>query len=96
MEAGNYKDALSLLEKSLKMNKQVLGEDHISNCDIFTVMSHVHAKLKDFENAVNYLFQVWEIYEAKFGGNSEQVGKAYLELAAVHLKKKDIEEAISF
>ncbi len=68
MEAGNYKDALSLLEKSLKMNKQVLGETHISNCDIFTVMSHVYAKLKDFENAVNYLFQVWEIYEAKFGG----------------------------
>ena len=31
MEAGNFKDALSLLEKSLKMNKQVLGEDHPSN-----------------------------------------------------------------
>lgn len=31
MEAGNFKDALSLLEKSLKMNKQILGETNPSN-----------------------------------------------------------------
>jgi len=55
MEAGNYKDALSLLEKSLKMNKQVLGDDHISNCSIYVSMAHVHVKLKDYEQAVNYL-----------------------------------------
>jgi hypothetical protein len=41
MEAGNFKDALSLLEKSLKMNKQVLGEDHHTNCDIYMVMAEV-------------------------------------------------------
>lgn len=39
MEAGNYKDALSLLEKSLKMNKQVLGEDNINHCNIYSVMA---------------------------------------------------------
>jgi hypothetical protein len=61
MEAGNYKDALSLLEKSLKMNKQVMGDDHISNCSIFLVMSHVYQKLKDFDNGINYLFQIWEL-----------------------------------
>ena len=56
MEAGNFKDALSLLEKSLKMNKQVQGEEHISNCSIFVTMSHVYAKMKDYDNAVNYLY----------------------------------------
>ena len=56
MEAGNFKDALSLLEKSLKMNKQVMGEDHHSNCLIFIAMAHVHLKLKDFDSAINYLF----------------------------------------
>lgn len=61
MEAGNFKDALSLLEKSLKMNKQVQGDDHTSNCPIYTAMAHVYAKMKDFENAINYLYQVWEI-----------------------------------
>jgi len=96
MEAGNFKDALSLLEKSLKMNKQVMGEDHHSNCLIFIAMAHVHLKLKDFESAINYLFQVWEIYQAQFGATSLEVGKAYLELAQAHLKKKDFGEAISF
>ena len=62
MEAGNFKDALSLLEKSLKMNKQVMGDDHPSNCEIYLVMSHVHQKLKDFDSGINYLYQVWEVY----------------------------------
>lgn len=55
MEAGNFKDALSLLEKSLKMNRQVMGEDHHSNCLIYMAMSHVHQRLKDFDTAVNLL-----------------------------------------
>jgi len=56
MEAGNYKDALSLLEKSLKMNKQVMGDTHPSNCLIYVAMSHVHQRLKDFDTSVGLLF----------------------------------------
>ena len=35
LEAGNYRDAISLLEKSLQMNKQLKGVDDASNCEIF-------------------------------------------------------------
>lgn len=52
MEAGNFKDALSLLEKSLKMNVEVLGGDHMSNAAIFTVVSQVYAKQKDYDKAI--------------------------------------------
>lgn len=52
MEAGNYKDALSLLEKSLKMNMEVLGGDHMSNAAIFTVVSNVYTKQKEFDKAI--------------------------------------------
>jgi hypothetical protein len=38
MEAGNFKDALSLLEKSLKMNRQIMGDTHESNGQIYMVM----------------------------------------------------------
>lgn len=96
MEAGNYKDALSLLEKSLKMNKQVMGEDHHSNCLIYIAMSHVHQRLRDHDASTNLLFQVWEVYQAAFGANSLEVARAYLELAQAHLKKKDYSEAINF
>lgn len=73
MEAGNFKDALSLLEKSLKMNKQVMGEEHHSNCPIYIVMAHVNLRLKDYENAINLLTQVWEIYQARFGDTSKEI-----------------------
>jgi tetratricopeptide (TPR) repeat protein len=41
MEAGNFKDALSLLEKSLKMNKQIMGENDSSNSQILMVIGQV-------------------------------------------------------
>ena len=52
MEAGNYKDALSLLEKSLKMNIEVLGGDHMSNASIFIVVSNVYTKQREYEKAL--------------------------------------------
>jgi len=70
MEAGSFKDALALLEKSLSMNKQVLGEDDISNCEIFMVMAQVYSKQKNFEAALEVLYKIWERYEACFGKES--------------------------
>ena len=62
MEAGNYKDSLSLLEKSLKMNMEILGGDHMSNAAIFTVVSNVYTKQKEFEKAIMQLKNVEGIY----------------------------------
>lgn len=62
MEAGNYKDALSLLEKSLKMNVEVLGGDHMSNAAIFTVVSQVYARQKEYDKAIMQLQHVENIY----------------------------------
>jgi hypothetical protein len=74
----------------------VLGDDHISNCNIQTAIAQVYSKLKDYENAILSLSSVWEIAEAKYGKKSEEVGKVYLELAKVFLKKKDFDEAIGY
>lgn len=96
MEAGNYKDALSLLEKSLKMNKQILGNSHPSNGQILQVIGQVHLRQKDYEGALNVLGEAWELYEMAFSSQSEQVGNCYIEIAAVHSRKRDMDEAIQF
>ena len=83
MEAGNFKDALSLLEKSLKMSHQVMGEDHVDNCDIYSVMASVYTKMKEYDSAKNYLSIIWELNEARYGRKCEQIGKVYIELAKV-------------
>ena len=95
MEAGNYKDALSLLEKSLKMNKQILGETHPSNAQIMLVIGQVYTRQKDFDRALNALGESWELFELNTGKGSEQVGNCFLEMAAIHSKKRDLKEAIA-
>lgn len=62
LEAGNFKDALSLLEKSLKMNIDVLGGDHMSNAQILIVVSNVYLKQKEYEKALVQLQKVEQIY----------------------------------
>ena len=103
MEAGNYKDALSLLEKSLKMNVEVLGGDHMSNAAIFTVVSQVYAKQKDYDRAIQQLQHVEQIYlshpledtEEAQQERQEQLGNTYLEMSRVFARANDTDNAIA-
>ena len=96
MEAGSLSDALGLLEKSLKMNKTVLGDEDISNAGIYTILAKVYIKKKDFENAFSNLSQVWELTENKFGRESLEISQVYIDFAKVYFKKKDFEEAVKY
>lgn len=96
MQAGSLTDALGLLEKSLKMNKTVLGDDDISNAGIYTTLAKVYSKKKDYDNAINILSQVWELTETKFGKDSLQTAHVYADFAKVYSKKKDFEEAVKY
>ena len=71
MEAGNFKDALSLLEKSHKMNKQIMGEKDESNGQILMVIGQVCVRQSQFERAINSIKLATEITEAAHGSNSE-------------------------
>ena len=95
MEAGSLNDALGLLEKSLKMNKTVLGDEDISNASIYSTLSKVYLKKKEYDKALAQLSKVWELSEAKFGKDSLEIAQVYLDLAKVYYKKKEFEEAIN-
>ena len=58
------------------------------------MIGQVYLRQKDHEAALDVLGEAWELYEMAFGGQSEQVGNCYIEIAGVHSKKKDVEEAI--
>ena len=59
MEANNLKDAKALLEKSLTINKAMLGEDHISNTGIYSLMAQVLMKMEKYDEALNNLTKVF-------------------------------------
>ena len=96
MQAGSLADALGLLEKSLKMNKTVLGEEHFSNAGIYTTLSKVYLKKKDYDNAINYLSQVWELTEKSFGKDGLEIAQVYHDFAVAYSKKKDFPEAVKY
>lgn len=96
MEAGNYKDALSLLEKSHKMNKQIMGEKDESNGQILMVVGQVCVRQQQFDRAIKSIQQALEIIQDANGPQSEQVGNCYLELANAYLKAKQVAEAIEY
>ena len=91
MEAGNYKDALSLLEKSLKMNRQIMGDGHESNAQIYMVMGQVYLRQKHYEMALDAMQQALKIMEDTFGPESEQVANCHLELAQVYFRSRQYE-----
>mmetsp|Transcript_17936 Transcript_17936/g.15843 ORF Transcript_17936/g.15843 Transcript_17936/m.15843 type:complete len:312 (-) Transcript_17936:28-963(-) len=94
MEAGSLNDALGLLEKSLKMNKTVLGDEDISNASIYSTLSKVYLKKKDYDKSLNQLSKVWELTETKFGKDSIEIAQVYIDMAKVYFKKKEYDEAI--
>lgn len=76
------------------MNKTVLGEEDISNASIYSTLSKVYLKKKDYDKSLNQLSKVWELTETKFGKDSIEIAQVYLDMAKVYNKKKDFEEAI--
>jgi tetratricopeptide (TPR) repeat protein len=60
------------------------------------VIGQVYTRQKDYERALNVLADAWELFELNFGKGSEQVGNCFIEIAAIHYKKKEYEEAITF
>lgn len=46
LENNKVSAALSITEKSLKMNQTLFGEEHVSNADIFYVLAKVIFKVK--------------------------------------------------
>ena len=96
MEGGNANDALKLLEKSLAMNKAILGEEDFSNCSIHSIMARVYIKKKMYKEAIQHLSTVWEFCEVKFGMKSKETARVFLELADAHDKNKEHEGAIEF
>eukprot|EP00826_Nyctotherus_ovalis_P011183 TRINITY_DN1291_c0_g2_i1.p1 TRINITY_DN1291_c0_g2~~TRINITY_DN1291_c0_g2_i1.p1 ORF type:complete len:283 (-),score=69.83 TRINITY_DN1291_c0_g2_i1:305-1153(-) len=96
MEGGNVDDALELLEKSLEMNKAILGGDDFSNCSIYIIMAHIYLKKAMYDQAVQLLLLVKELSEGRFGKKSETTASVFLELADAYVKKGEYEQAIEY
>lgn len=84
LENDKVNPALQISERSLKMNKAIFGDDHISNGDIYYVISKANTKLGNYKTAIENLKEMYEIYEKAEGSNSEKTAKILMEIGQVY------------
>ncbi|OMJ68174.1 hypothetical protein SteCoe_34450 [Stentor coeruleus] len=94
MEAGNIEDASNLLEKALKMNKSLLGDDNLSHAPILTALSKVQTKQKAYAKALDSMTSVWELYEGHYGMKHEAMIEVYAEMAEIYHQQNDVNNSI--
>ena len=94
MEAGNYKDSLNLLDKSLAMTRQLKGNDTIDSCAIYSIIAKVHIKQKDYEAALKYLQKIETITSQDEASEPEALAGIYLQIAKVFAKRREDKQAI--
>lgn len=58
------------------------------------MISNCYLKTKDHELALDYIVQVWQLAEEKFGVRSIQCAFALVETANIHSDKNDVTAAI--
>jgi hypothetical protein len=60
------------------------------------VIGQVYARSKDYEKALDFLSNAWEIFDAVFGKESEQVAHCFLEIASIYNKQRAFDDAINY
>ncbi len=58
LESGNIDDGLELLNKSIKINKTLVGEEHVSNIQLYTLIAQAYEKKKEYDKSLEYLNMV--------------------------------------
>ena len=96
LESGKLDTAQQISEKSLTMNKTLFGEDHVSNADIYYVLSKIHTALKNYDSAIENLGNMLKIYEKIYGYDSEKSAKISMEMGQIYEKANNIDEAIQY
>lgn len=91
---GSIAEALSLLEKALKMSKSLVGDGHVTQGPILLELAHVHSKQKEFKKAIDYLISVWEIYESEYGLENENMIDLYANMANLYYQNGELQNAI--
>lgn len=58
-------------------------------------MTRVYNKQRDYDSSIKLLQRMMQLSKEAFGGDSEQVGNVYLQLARIHAKRRDVAGAIT-
>ena len=78
------------------MNKTLFGEDHVSNADIYYILSRINTKSKNYDAALKNLQSMFNIYEKIYGYNSEKSAKISMEIGQIYEFANEIKDSIEY
>ena len=78
------------------MNKKLFGEDHVSNADIYYILSRINTKSKNYDAALKNLQSMFSIYEKIYGYDSEKSAKISMEMGQIYELAGEIKDSIEF
>jgi hypothetical protein len=73
-----------------------MGDDHISNTDIYYVLAKGHTAMKNFKSAVENLSKMFEKFEKTYGFNSDKTAKICMEFGQLYEMANSLKDSIEY
>jgi len=86
-------EAQRLLEQSLELRRQALGEAHPDVGNSLMKLALLHMRLNDREKALRAAGEAIDILQNHFGEQHERTASAYNDLATIHFNSNDMKSA---
>ena len=97
LENDKINPALQISERSLKMNQSIFGKDHISNCNIYSVIAKANSKLGNYSVAIENLKEIHALFSMNpENKQSEMMARLYMEMADNYDKWNMINDSIDY
>lgn len=87
LEAGSYKEAISLLEKGLEMSQHVQPDNVISQTSIIQLLAKAHISIKEIEKALELLMRGSEMLSTDEENLALLEHRSYVYIDIAHLLK---------
>jgi len=94
LETELYEDGLKLAERTLLENRNLYGENDITEAEIYEIMYQCEKKLENYLKAIEYLKILSNLYEKMYSNVSDQCAFIYNEIGDIYKLINQFPEAI--
>ncbi|CAF1535896.1 unnamed protein product, partial [Rotaria sp. Silwood1] len=95
-DQGQYKEAASYYETSLKIERKALPEDHPSLAATYNNIGLVYNNMGDYSKALDFYEKAHEIFEKALPPNHPDLATSYNNIGTVYYKMGDYSKALEF
>ena len=92
-KSGDHREAVQWYEKALSIQKNALGDDHLTTAGIHNAAAVAYGHLGNYCKALEYLHAAAAVFGKADGGNPSGLASVYRNIAWVYFKQKNYAKA---